>query len=305
VLVLGGGPAALSCAIRCARYGLETALVADPSDFHRAWAGKVHRLLAFPDGVSGRALLERSLLQAEREGIRIVEGRAIALRAAGPERFEAEVCAGGEDGPSHTEGTRFVVLGDDVPEAPEPLLALLAETHLAPAEAVAFDAADFIGRQVVVVAEAPEAAGTIAAVARLAEVAVAIVPDAGRIEPAVRSGLDGLGVEVKDSQVAAVRAGDGKLRALVLETGEEIRCELVYPVRADTPAARLARSLGLTTKAGYVEVDPRRRTRIDGCYAVGNPAPGRDAAVAAESDGWLAATDMALRLRAAAAAAES
>lgn len=113
VLVVGAGPAGLSCAAYCARAG-RTTLVLDPREpgGKARWLERIETYPGFPGGVSGRALAERLVRQARRWGARLVRVEVTRVRRnpraflveAGRRRFAARaVCV--------ATGTEFVDLG--------------------------------------------------------------------------------------------------------------------------------------------------------------------------------------------------
>ncbi|MFB6283450.1 MAG: NAD(P)/FAD-dependent oxidoreductase [Halobacteria archaeon] len=72
VLVVGAGPAGLSCGIFTARAGLDTVLVGNDDSILRR-NSHLENYLGFPAGVNSRLLLDMGLEQAERNGCDYVE----------------------------------------------------------------------------------------------------------------------------------------------------------------------------------------------------------------------------------------
>jgi len=77
-LVIGGGPAGLTAAIYLARFHLRVKVI----DAGKSRAGLIpltRNHAGFPDGISGRELLERMAAQAQKYGAAIETGRVTRL----------------------------------------------------------------------------------------------------------------------------------------------------------------------------------------------------------------------------------
>jgi thioredoxin reductase (NADPH) len=81
LVIVGGGPAGLAASVYGAAGGLSTCLIDVVAiGGQAATSGRIENYLGFPAGVSGAELAERSLLQAEKFGVRMfVPCRAIML----------------------------------------------------------------------------------------------------------------------------------------------------------------------------------------------------------------------------------
>lgn len=77
-LIVGGGPAGLTAAIYLARYHLNIRVI-DGGDSRAEWIPLSHNHAGYPDGISGRDLIDRMRRQAERYGVALEFGRVEAL----------------------------------------------------------------------------------------------------------------------------------------------------------------------------------------------------------------------------------
>ena len=77
-LIIGGGPAGLTAAIYLARFHLDI-LVVDAGKSRAGWIPCTHNHAGFPDGISGKELLERMRDQAQKYGAKIVTDRVTKL----------------------------------------------------------------------------------------------------------------------------------------------------------------------------------------------------------------------------------
>jgi thioredoxin reductase (NADPH) len=91
-IVVGAGPAGLTCATYLARYRRRV-VVLDGGPSRASWIPESHNTPGFPHGVSGPALLTRLLEQAERFGAQVRPGLATQIAVA-DDGFEVEGQAG-------------------------------------------------------------------------------------------------------------------------------------------------------------------------------------------------------------------
>ena len=77
-LVIGGGPAGLTAAIYLARFHLDIRVV-DAGKSRAGWIPCTHNHAGYPEGISGKELLQRMRSQAQRYGAKIVTDRVTKL----------------------------------------------------------------------------------------------------------------------------------------------------------------------------------------------------------------------------------
>ena len=77
-LVIGGGPAGLTAAIYLARFHLEI-LAVDEGKSRAGWIPCTRNHAGYPDGISGKELLERMREQAQKYGAKILMERVTKL----------------------------------------------------------------------------------------------------------------------------------------------------------------------------------------------------------------------------------
>src|SRR5688572_8084178 len=77
-LVIGGGPAGLTAAIYLARFHLDI-LVIDEGKSRAGWIPCTHNHAGYPDGISGKELLEKMREQAQKYGAKILTERVTKL----------------------------------------------------------------------------------------------------------------------------------------------------------------------------------------------------------------------------------
>ncbi|MGM0406267.1 MAG: NAD(P)/FAD-dependent oxidoreductase, partial [Thermoplasmatota archaeon] len=82
VIIIGGGPAGLSAAIYTSRADFDT-LILDELDKLIEKVKSIDNYFGFPEGVSGKELLDRGRKQAERFGTDIKNERALLIKIDG------------------------------------------------------------------------------------------------------------------------------------------------------------------------------------------------------------------------------
>jgi thioredoxin reductase (NADPH) len=80
-LIIGGGPAGLTCAIYLARYRRKVVVV-DSGESRAALIPETHNYPGYADGIAGPGLLEALTLQARTYGVEIISDRITELQPA-------------------------------------------------------------------------------------------------------------------------------------------------------------------------------------------------------------------------------
>lgn len=96
------------------------------------------------------------------------------------------------------------------------------------------------------------------------------------------------GVRVEPAPIASLAGGD-HLESVVLRSGQSVRCEALF-LRPAQHAVPLVDALGLERDdMGFVRVDAHRETSIKGIFAAGDATTMMQSAIAAASEGMVAA----------------
>ncbi|RKY39805.1 MAG: thioredoxin-disulfide reductase [Candidatus Omnitrophota bacterium] len=91
LIIIGAGPAGLTAGIYAKRAGLDVLVIEDPSLPSQALsATQIENYPGFPQGISGRELIERFRKQAEGIGVEFKKGKVYNLTLLSSQRWEVE-----------------------------------------------------------------------------------------------------------------------------------------------------------------------------------------------------------------------
>jgi thioredoxin reductase (NADPH) len=271
VVVVGGGMAGLSAAVYLGRSRRRT-LIIDSGHSMAKWEPLVENYLAFPEGISGSALLERSRTHAARFGTERAEDEIRDIQR------DAQV---GGQGPFRLVGRQSVYYGTRV-------LLATGLTHLLPdipgakdclGHSLFFckdcDAFRVQGRPVGVVGSREDAARyALAMLAFSPSVAIATNGENAAWSPYWDERLQEYGVPVWREQVTEIVHHQGHVRGLRWQSGRSCELEALFVTRGDVFHTRLAERLGAQEdKDGQLIVDADMKTTVPGLYAAGCVTP--------------------------------
>lgn len=267
-LVIGGGPAGLTAALYLARFRL-TVQVIDRGAGRAASIPLTRNYPGFPDGISGRDLIQRIREQAVRYGARIATAEVLTVERSG----DVFLCRT-ESGLIEASA---VILATGIRDVHPPIDENLHDAALA-AGLIRYcpicDGLEVIGRRVAVIGRGAHAAREAKFVRSYTDDVTLLSWDgATGLDVAQRADLSQSGIAVVDGAVASARILDGKL---VLATdGGELAFDAVYPALGATVTSGIAQGLGARVNGdGYLYVDEHQRTDVLGLYAVGDVVVG-------------------------------
>lgn len=271
LIIVGGGPAGLTASIYGARSGLKTlvlemkmpgGLVSD--------AAIVENYPGFPEGIRGLDLAARMMEQCENAGAEIHSlERVLEMELTGEgKRVKTEKGTYSAASVIIATGTEHRPLG--VPGERE--FQGRGVSHCA-----VCDGPLFKGRALVVVGGGNSAAvdalflSNLASSVKLVHRRSSLRAENALIEEMKRKGVEFL-LETEVSEIV----GDDRVRGVVLhnnKTGEvtEIEADGVFIKVGEVPQSEVAEEAGIQLdEKGYIGVDARQRTNIEGVYAAGD-----------------------------------
>ena len=284
-LIVGGGPAGLTAAIYLTRFHLSIKLV-DAGSSRASWIPCTHNHAGYPDGISGKELIERMKAQAQKYGAAIVAGRVTRLDRI-DEGFKAEWGEG-------SVVARKVLLATGVTNRRPPMDEELHDEALArglirycpicDGYEVTDKAVGVIGDDSHGIAEAVFLRGFTTDITLIA-------PHAEHEFSAEdRARLEEYGIRTVDGPCSAVAAHDD---CIVVDTADgHYTFDSVYPALGSDTHTELAEQVGaeLSGETGCIVVDSHQRTNVPGLYAAGDVVLGLDQIGHAMGEGGVAAT---------------
>jgi thioredoxin reductase (NADPH) len=285
-LVIGGGPAGLTAAIYLARFHLDI-LVVDGGKGRAATIPCTHNHAGYPDGISGKELIERMRQQAQRYGSKIIDGTVSRLeRDEESGLFEAEWGSGPMQ-------TRSVLLATGVTNRRPPMDEELHDEALANGlirYCPICDGYEVTDKKVGVLGSGHHGVAEAVFLRSYTADIILIAPDKALNVSAVdRLALDGAGIETVDGPAQAVAIGQG---SITVDTAEgHFTFDSVYPALGSDVHCQLAAMVGARLgDDGCVGVDAHMRTSVEGVYAAGDLVIGLDQISNAMGQGGIAAT---------------
>ncbi len=281
-IIVGGGPAGLTCGIFLGRYRRRV-LICD-SGRPRNYASRgVHGFLG-QHGILPGDLLARGREEARSSGVDICDCTVSAIARAGDE-FQVTTSAG-------EMRARRVVLAygvrDQLPDIPD-IESYFGHSVFHCPDCDGFEVSD---QRVGVVGWGKKAAGLSLTLLQWSDhVTVFTHGEPRNFDADLTSKLLAGGIAVKDEKVIALEGENGVLRAAVLSTGERVGIDALFFTIGVERTCNLAETLGCEVYADLpnIVVDEYRETMIKGVYAIGDLAPGSQLAITSAADGAIAA----------------
>ncbi|HEV7572132.1 MAG TPA: NAD(P)/FAD-dependent oxidoreductase [Thermoanaerobaculia bacterium] len=281
-IIIGGGPAGLTCAIFLARYRRPVLLI--DSGKPRNYASRaIHGFLGQHNIPPGE-LLARGRSEAEAAGAEICHCEARRVERVG-DIFEVTTSAG-------VMRARRVVLAygvrDTLPDIPD------VESYYGGS---VFHCADCDGyevreKRVGVIGCGKKAVGLALKLLQWTDQLI-IFTDGHRREWTDEhfSKLLALGIGVKDEKVISLLGDNAMVRAAVLSTGEQVAVDALFFTIGVERSCLLAEDLGceVDDHRPNIIVDDHKQTTVEGIYAIGDLVPGSQLAITSAADGAIAA----------------
>jgi thioredoxin reductase (NADPH) len=284
-LVIGGGPAGLTAAIYLARFHLDI-LVIDEGKSRAGWIPCTRNHAGYPDGISGKELLEKMREQARKYGAKILLERVTKLERDDTGLFTATWGSGEVE-------AKTVLLATGVTNRRPPMDEALHDDALAHGRirycpiCDGYEVTDkkvgVIGSDSHGVAEALFLRGYTADITLIA-------PDkAMNLKADDQLKLKGAGIECVDGPAEAVAISS---EFIVVDTAEGHHTfDSVYPALGSDTHVQLAEQLGAAlSELDNIVVDSHQRTSVPGLYAAGDVVIGLDQISHAMGEGGVAAT---------------
>ncbi|MGH6707275.1 MAG: NAD(P)/FAD-dependent oxidoreductase [Sphingomicrobium sp.] len=285
-LVVGGGPAGLTAAIYLSRYHLDIVVV-DGAKSRAAWIPCSHNHAGFPDGISGKDLLDRMKDQAQRYGTRIEDGQVTRI-----ERDEESGLFTAEWG-SGPVTARTVLLATGVTNRRPPMDEAAHDDALARGlirYCPICDGYEVTDKRVGVIGTGDGGRAETLFLRSYTSDLSLIAPDGPHdLKSADRRELEDAGVKLVDGPIAAIEPGDEQIA--IATARERLEFESIYPALGSDTHTQLAEMLGAAQSGeACIRVDSHQRTSVPGLYAAGDVVHGLDQISHAMGEGGVAST---------------
>lgn len=284
VAIVGGGPAGLSASIFLARY-LHAVVLVDSGD-PRNWETRgINAYLGLPS-IKPAELRERGREEARKYGVTLVNGCVERATQVSDEHFSVTL----ENGDAYDAFRVLLAIGlkDVWPDIPGLARAYGETAHVCP-DCDGYEALD---KKTVVIGRGRKAVGMALNLSTWTQDIIICTngepPDLD--EPEYCEKLDGLNIPVLTDRVIRIGESRGRIHCLELESGMSLDADKIFFAIGQYPADDLGAQLGCKRDAGgHIVVDRHYHTSVPNVYAAGDIVPGSQLAIAAASDGAIAA----------------
>jgi thioredoxin reductase len=281
-IVIGGGPAGLTCAIFLGRYR-RPVLVVDEGRPRNHATESIHGFLG-QHGIAPRALLARGRAEAEASGVEFLDGRASKVERVG-DIFEVTTAQG------VVRGRRIVLaygVRDTLPDIPQIESYYGVSVHHCP-DCDGYEARD---SRIGVIGWEKKAVAVALALLQWSDDIVLFTHGHERgWDEDEQSKLLAEQIDLKTEKIAAFVGAERQVEAMVLDSGERVPVRHVFFNIDVQRSCSLAEDLGCECdpERPNVVVDEHRQTTVEGVWAVGDLVPGAQLAITSAADGAIAA----------------
>ena len=281
-IIVGGGPAGLTCAIFLARYRRRV-LLADNGQPRNAASHGIHGFLGHHD-ILPAELLKRGREEARAVGVEICDCTVQRVEKVG-DIFETTTTSG-------TMHARRIVLAygvrDELPDIPN-IRDFYGISLFHCPDCDGYECSD---KRIGIIGWGAKAAGlTLKLLQWSCELTIFTHGRPRDLDKETTSKLLAEQVSFKDERIIAVEGKNGQVEAAVLATGERVPVDALFFNIACTRCCTLAEDLGceVVDETPNVVVDEYRQTTVEGVYAIGDLVAGSQLVVTSAADGAVAA----------------
>ena len=284
-LVIGGGPAGLTAAIYLSRYHLDI-MVVDGGKSRAAWIPCTHNHAGFPDGISGKELLDRMKEQARRYGTRIEDGQVARIER------DDETGLFTADWGSGPVAARSVLLATGVANRRPPMDEDAHDDALARGlirYCPICDGYEVTDKKIGVIGSEERGRAEALFLRSYTADLTLIAPDGPHeLKGDDRRELEEAGVKLVDGPITAIEPGKEQI---AVTAGQRLTFDSIYPALGSDTHTQLAEMLGAAQSGdACIRVDSHQRTSVPGLYAAGDVVHGLDQISHAMGEGGVAST---------------
>lgn len=266
VLIIGGGPAGFSCAMYFGRFNRSAAVVT-AGDSRALLIPRTWNVPGHFEGIPGPQLLARLCTHAQDYGATVVSGRVEEVsgrRGA----FVARL----EDG--RALRARFLVLATGVHDVRPDIPDLERYDGRGLRYCPICDGFEVNGKRLAIFGRGDFVARHALFLTTFTKDITILMNGLGSpddISPEYRAQLERHGIAAHAARVEEVMGDGPEIRGFRLVDGTTVEVDRAYGAMDIRPRSDLAREMGVVTdEQGFIKVDDRGRTSVDGVYAIGD-----------------------------------
>lgn len=253
VIIIGKGPAGISCAIYTSRAGIETVIIGNGAG-SLGKAEKIENYYGFSAPISGAELSETGIEQARRLGAQIISEEVVGMGYDGA--FTVKTHSGEYRADS-------VVIATGSPRKTPKIKGIEEFEGRGISYCAVCDAFFYRGKNICVLGSGEYAINE----------ASELLPVVGKVTILTNgdelTGEAPEGVEVVKNPVSELRGGD-RLESVLFKDGSEIATDGIFIAYGTAGSADLARKLGVFTEGNKISVNADMETNIPGLFAAGD-----------------------------------
>jgi thioredoxin reductase len=282
-IIIGGGPAGLTCAIFLGRYRRRV-LICDDGKPRNYASRAIHGFLG-QHNIHPHELLARGRAEAEAAGVEICSCTATDVERVA-DQFEVTTTSG-------KYRARRIVLAygvrDLVPEDIPHIHDYYGGSVFHCPDCDGYEVRDL---RVGVIGWGRRAVGLALKLQQWTDQLTVFVHGHERgFTNEQTSKLLAAGIGIKDEKIISLIGKESKVEAAVLATGERVAVDAMFFTLGTVPSCDLAQRIGCAPykSTACLQVDDYKQTTVEGVYAIGDLAPGSQLAITSAADGAVAA----------------
>ena len=284
VAIVGGGPAGLSAGVWLSRY-LHRVLLVDSGD-PRNWETRgINGFLGHP-AIRPAELRGLGRDEARKHGVELVDALCDKVSKLSDECFELVLANG--DKQLALRLLLAIGLKDVWPDIPGLEHVYGSTAHVCPD----CDGRDCAGKKVVVIGKGRKAVGmALNLTTWTREIIICTNGEPADLDlPEYCEKLDALNIPVIQAPITCIKHSGSRVHSLDFKDGMSLDTDKIFLAVAQYPADDLGAQLRCERDAGgHIIVDDAYHTSVMNCFAAGDIVPGPQLAIAAASDGAIAA----------------
>ncbi|MEH7883341.1 NAD(P)/FAD-dependent oxidoreductase [Bacillus sp. JJ1609] len=282
-LIIGGGIAGLQAAIQLGRYNHKT-MVLDSGDGRSAICHSYHNILGYPDGISGPKLREIGRYQAERLGVKFINGKAANARKTA-DGFEIE----SDSGETHKAKRLLLATGimDRIPPFPDLMPTLGNSVYVCP-DCDGYEVKD---KSTIVMGAGNVGANMALTLSCFSNKITYVNHERTEVDEEKQAAMQEKGIQYVEGPIEKVLADGPNFGGVILSNGDQLTSERGFiAFGGNEVKSQLAQQLGVELHENkHVLVDPRTKmTNVEHVWAAGDVVAHSEQVTIAMGDGMQA-----------------